>query len=389
MIPAPGRIGSCMPAAAGGTVLRLAVAAAGALAVAAALTGCSTTGGARASTVSGWAAQQGIREELLEEVRADPAAPPGVAHCTEAIHGDPERAFANLSAELAKPGQQDRAVLFCHAFAAVATRRYQAAYESATRLVAVDPSDPLTTRLLSFAALRTGRNAEAVDAARRAESMAPNAESAELLGKSLLRSGQGEEALHALRLWADRGGGVEARCWIAGASWRAGMQDAAMIDLDLLASDNPRDPEPLVWKASLLWSAGDRVGAWKASDGAMARAPELPQVIGQRLRMAADAGDTAQAQAMVDRLAVSAPAAAARLAAKFGLKAPSASGPSGKAPAGSGSSGAAAGPNGKGESSGSGSASGAPAATASPRFRRPDGNRAEPGSASGATGSGS
>jgi thioredoxin-like negative regulator of GroEL len=75
-----------------------------------------------------------------------------------------------------------------------------------------------------------------------------------------------------------------------------------------------------VWKASLLWSRGDRTGAWRASDEAMARAPEVPQVIGQRLRMAMDSGDRDQAQAMLDRLAQSAPDAARRLAEKFGLR---------------------------------------------------------------------
>jgi predicted Zn-dependent protease len=272
-------------------------------------------------TVSEWTAYHGIRAELLDELRASAGTPAHVdLHCTEAIHGNPEAAYSELSARTANSAAADSKTLFCHAFAALATRRYEPAYSSAVKLVAADPNDALAQRLLAFSALRTGRYAEAADAATKAESLAPNAESAELMGKALLRAGQPDEALHALRMWATRGGGVEARCWIAAASWRAGFRDAAMLDLDVLAADHPRDPEPLVWKASMLWSGGDRVGAWRASDDAMARAPEVPQVIGQRLRMAMDSGDRDQAQAMLDRLAQSSPDAARKLAGKFGLR---------------------------------------------------------------------
>lgn len=289
------------------------------IAVTAALGACATSG-SPPSTVAGWTEHHGIRADMLEELRGSAAAVPAELHCAEAIHGDPERAYSQLSGRLAESGQRDEMLLFCHAFAAVATRRYEPAYASAAQLVAASPKDALAQRLLAFTALRTGRTAEAADAAGRAEALAPNAESAELLGKALLRSGQSDAALHALRLWASRGGGVEARCWIAGATWRAGMRDAALLDLDLLASDNPRDPEPLVWKASLLWSAGDRASAWRASDDAFARAPAIPQVVGQRLRMAMDAGDRDRAQAMLDALAQSAPQAARKLAEKFGLR---------------------------------------------------------------------
>lgn len=290
-----------------------------ALAVVAVVGGCATPG-KPPSTVDGWTERHGIRAELLDELRASGSATPAELHCTEAIHGDPDQAYERLSATLASGAAADGTILFCHAFAALATRRYEPAYSSAVKLVAAEPKDALAQRLLAFSALRTGRNAEAVDAATRAEALAPNAESAELMGKALLRAGQADEALHALRLWASRGGGVEARCWIAAASWRAGLKDAAILDLDLLASDNPRDPEPLVWKASLLWSAGNRAEAWRASDSAMARAPEVPQVVGQRMRMAMDAGDRAEAQAMLDRLAHSSPQAARKLAEKFGLR---------------------------------------------------------------------
>jgi predicted Zn-dependent protease len=286
---------------------------------AAALTACATSSPPPA-TVSEWAAHHGIRAELLEELRASPAAEPLGLHCTEAIHGDPERAYAELAERTAPEQSPDATLLFCHAFAAIATRRYEPAYSSAIKLVAADPKDALAQRLLSFAALRTGRYAEAADAAKQAEALVPNMESAELMGKAMLRAGEPDEALSALRLWASRGGGVEARCWIAAASWRAGLRDAALLDLDLLAADNPRDPEPLVWKASMLWSGGDRVGAWRASDDAMARAPDVPQVVGQRLRMAMDAGDRDQAQAMLDRLAQSSPEAARKLAGKLGLR---------------------------------------------------------------------
>lgn len=299
--------------------LQCIVRSAGALAMASALSACSTPAHPPA-TVDEWTVHHGIRAELLEELRAAPAAPPVNLHCTEAIHGDPERAYAELAARVAGGGGTDPKLLFCHAFAALATRRYEPAYTSAVRLVAADPKDALAQRLLAFAALRTGRDAEACDAARQAEALVPNAESAELMGKALLRAGQADEALHALRLWASRGGGVEARCWIAAASWRAGFREAALLDLDMLAADNPRDPEPLVWKASMLWSGGDRVGAWRASDDAMARAPEIPQVVGQRLRMAMDSGDRSQAQAMLDRLAQSSPDAARKLAGKYGLR---------------------------------------------------------------------
>lgn len=266
-----------------------------------------------------WSAQRGIRAELLHDLESSASPDAASPHCAQAIHGDPEKAYAELARLRDDGAAPDADVLFCHAFAALATRRYEAAYSSATRLVAADPRSALAQRLLAFSALRTGRDAESVDAAWRAESLAPGAESAELLGKALLRSGQSEEALHALRLWASRGGGVEARCWIAAASWRAGLRDAALLDLDVLAADHPRDPEPLVWKASLLWSAGDKTAAWRASDDAMARAPEVPQVVGQRLRMAMDSGDREQAQAMLDRLAQSSPDAARKLAGKFGL----------------------------------------------------------------------
>lgn len=289
------------------------------LLVTAALGACSTPAHPPA-TVSAWTAHHGIRAELLGELDASAARVPDELHCAQAIHGDPEKAYAQLATRVGEAGDADSRLLFCHAFAALATRRYEPAYSSAVRLVAADPKDALAQRLLSFSALRTGRYAEAADAAKQAERLAPNAESAELMGKAMLRAGQPEEALHALRLWASRGGGVEARCWIAAASWRAGLRDAAMLDLDLLAADNPRDPEPLVWKASMLWSGGDRVGAWRASDDAMARAPEVPQVVGQRLRMAMDAGDRDQAQAMLDRLAQSSPGAARKLAEKFGLR---------------------------------------------------------------------
>lgn len=283
-----------------------------------ALSACSATSRAP-STVDEWTAHQGIRAELLDELRASTDFAPLSVHCAEAIHGDPDKAYAALSARLAGVATADSTLLFCHAFAAVASRRYEPAYSSAARLVAAVPKDALAQRLLAFAALRTGRYAEASDAARQAEALAPNMESAELMGKALLRAGQPDEALHALRLWASRGGGVEARCWIAAASWRGGLREAALLDLDILAADNPRDPEPLVWKAAMLWSGGDRVGAWRASDDAMARAPEVPQVVGQRLRMAMDSGDRDQAQAMLERLAQSSPGAARKLAEKFGL----------------------------------------------------------------------
>lgn len=271
-------------------------------------------------TVSQWTAHHGIRAETLDELRTSTSAAPADLHCAEAIHGDPERAYAKLSAQVAAAPSPDSKLLFCHAFAAVATRRYEPAYSSAVKLVAADPKDALAQRLLAFCALRTGRYAEAADAAGQAEAIAPNMESAELRGKALLRAGQTDEALRALRLWASRGGGVESRCWIAAATWRAGLRDAAMRELDLLAAENPRDPEPLVWKASMMWSGGDRVGAWRASDDAMARAPEVPQVVGQRLRMAMDSGDREEAQAMLGRLAQSSPDAARRLAEKFGLR---------------------------------------------------------------------
>lgn len=290
----------------------------GGLAIALGTAACSAPSGPPV-TVSEWTEHHGVRAELLEELRTSTSAAPASLHCAEAIHGDPEKAYAELSARVASGRSADPKLLFCHAFAALATRRYEPAYASAAKLVAADPKDALAQRLLAFSALRTARYPEAADAARRAEELAPNVESAELMGKALLRVGQPDEALHALKLWASRGGGVESRCWIAAASWRAGLRDAALLDLDVLASDHPRDPEPLVWKASLLWSAGDRVGAWRASDDAMARAPEVPQVVGQRLRMAMDAGDRDQAQAMLDRLAQSAPVAARKLAAKFGL----------------------------------------------------------------------
>lgn len=285
--------------------------------------GCAAAPSHPPATLREWTAHHGIRAEMLEELASSPESGSTVLRCADAIHGDPERAYARLAQEASAPTAVDPRVLFCHAYAAIATRRYEPAFSSAARLVAADPKDPLAQRLLAFAAMRTGRDAEAVDASRHAEALVPNAESAELLGKGLLRTGQSEEALEWLRRWADRGGGVEARCWIAAASWRSGLRDAALLDLDVLASDNPRDPEPLVWKASLLWAAGDREGAWRASDGAMARAPAVPQVIGQRLRMAMDAGDRDQAQAMLDRLAESAPEPARRLADKYGLRQPS------------------------------------------------------------------
>ena len=290
----------------------------GGLVVVLAAAGCSAPGRPPA-TVSEWTAHHGVRAELLDDLRTSTSAAPANLHCAEAIHGDPEKAYSTLSAQVSAAPSTDTKLLFCHAFAALATRRYEPAYASAAKLVAADPKDALAQRLLAFSALRTARYAEAADAAKRAETLAPNVESAELMGKALLRVGQPDEALHALRLWASRGGGVEARCWIAAASWRAGLRDAALLDLDVLAADHPRDPEPLVWKASMLWSSGDRVGAWRASDDAMARAPEVPQVVGQRLRMAMDAGDRDQAQAMLDRLAQSSPDAARKLAAKFGL----------------------------------------------------------------------
>ncbi len=272
------------------------------------------------ATLDQWTARHGVRQELLTDAESFGRADPVTVHCAEAIHGDPEKAYAQLALARDESKADDPRLLFCHAFAAIATRRYEPAYMSSVRLVAADPGSALAQRMLAFTALRTGRYAESVDAAWRAESLSPCAESAELLGKALLRSGEADQALHALRLWASRGGGVEARCWTAGATWSAGLKEAALLDLDVLASDNPRDPEPLVWKASLLWSRGDRTGAWRASDEAMARAPEVPQVIGQRLRMAMDSGDRDQAQAMLDRLAQSAPDAARRLAEKFGLR---------------------------------------------------------------------
>jgi predicted Zn-dependent protease len=293
-----------------------------ALVAAAGVAGCASQSSAPPATIREWTVHHGIRAELLDELRASRESAPAMLSCAEAVHGDPERAYARLASEVSAPGGVDSRVLFCHAYAALATRRYEPAYSSAVRLVAADSRDALAQRLLAFAALRTGRDAEAVDAARRAEALAPNAESAELMGKALLRAGQPDEALASLRQWADRGGGVEARCWIAAASWRAGLRDAALLDLDVLASDHPRDPEPLVWKASMLWSVGDREGAWRASDGALARAPAVPQVIGQRLRMAMDSGDRDQAQAMLDRLAEYAPEPARRLAEKFGLHQP-------------------------------------------------------------------
>lgn len=284
------------------------------------LLGACSTPSRPPATVGEWTAHHGIRAELLQDMDASASKVPVELHCAQAIHGDPEKAFAELSARVRDGQGADAKLLFCHAFAALATRRYEPAYSSAVKLVAADPKDALAQRLLAFSALRTGRYAEAADAAKQAEALVPNAESAELMGKALLRAGQPDEALHALRLWASRGGGVEARCWIAAASWRGGFRDAALLDLDLLAADHPRDPEPLVWKASMLWSQGDRVGAWRASDDALARAPEVPQVVGQRLRMAMDSGDRDQAQAMLDRLAQSSPDAARKLADKFGLR---------------------------------------------------------------------
>ena len=245
--------------------------------------------------------------------------------CAAEIHANVTTAVTKLTAQAAAdPSNNDTQL--CLAYAFIAQKKFPAAIEATSRVLAVDKVNPLALRMRAFARYRLGVYQMAIDDASASLKFETSGEAYEIMGKCRLHMGDSAGAAEDFRVWAHLDKSIEARCWMGSAQWTGGDQAGALRTWEAAEIAAPKDPEPFIWKSGFLFRADDKSGALQAAKRAVELAPDSPQALGTLARVQSWSGDAKGAAETVAQLAKTNPKAATKLAEKLKTSVPSVKG---------------------------------------------------------------